>query len=170
MAGIKFLDLRAQYLSIKPEIDAAIEALLTDCAFVGGPHIARFETNFARFQQAAHCVGVGNGTDSLEIAFEALELPAGSEVIVPANSFIASSESVTRSGLRVVFADVDPATCNLDLADVERRITSRTSAIMAVHLYGQPCDLAPLVALARKHALKVIEDCAQAHGAEYRGR
>ena len=100
MAAIKFLDLRAQYLGIKPQIDAAIETVLTDCAFVGGPHVARFEANFAKFQQAAYCVAVGNGTDSLEIALEALKLPAGGEVIVPANSFIASSEAVTRAGLR----------------------------------------------------------------------
>jgi dTDP-4-amino-4,6-dideoxygalactose transaminase len=170
MASVKFLDLRAQYLSIKPQIDAAIETVLTDCAFVGGPHLNRFEANFAKFQQAAFCVAVGNGTDSLEIALEALRIPAGSEVIVPANSFIASSEAVTRAGLRVVFADIDPDTCNLDLADVERRVTARTAAIMAVHLYGQPCDLGPLVALARKRNLRVIEDCAQAHGAEYQGK
>ncbi|MEO8064318.1 MAG: DegT/DnrJ/EryC1/StrS family aminotransferase [Pseudomonadota bacterium] len=170
MAAVKFLDLRAQYLGIKREIDAAIETVLSDCAFVGGPHLARFEANFAKFQQAAYCVAVGNGTDSLEIALEALKLPAGGEVIVPANSFIASSEAVTRSGLRVVFADIDAATCNLDLADVERRITPRTAAIMAVHLYGQPCDIVPLVALARRRNLRVIEDCAQAHGAEYQGK
>jgi dTDP-4-amino-4,6-dideoxygalactose transaminase len=170
MALVKFLDLRAQYLSIKPQIDAAIEAVLKDCAFVGGPYTARFEANFAKFQQAEHCVGVGNGTDSLEIALESLDLLPGTEVIVPANSFIASPEAVTRSGLRVVFADVDAATFNLDLADVERRIGPRTSAIMAVHLYGQPCDMGPLLALARKYKLRVIEDCAQAHGAEYQGR
>jgi dTDP-4-amino-4,6-dideoxygalactose transaminase len=170
MAVVKFLDLYAQYQTMKPQMDAAIESVIRDSAFVGGAHLARFEARFAEFQQAAHCVGVGNGTDSIEIALEALALPRGSEVIVPANSFIASSEAVTRAGHRVVFADVDEGTYNLDVADVERRITPRTSAIMAVHLYGQPCDMDTLGALARKHNLRIVEDAAQAHGAEYRGR
>jgi dTDP-4-amino-4,6-dideoxygalactose transaminase len=167
---IKFLDLHAQYLTIKADIDAAIEGVIRETAFVGGARITRFEERFAAYQQTAHCVGVANGTDAIEIALEALELPRGAEVIVPANSFIASSESVTRSGLRVVFADVDPATYTLDPADVERRLTPKTRAIMAVHLYGHPCDMDALGALARKHDLRIVEDSAQAHGAEYRGR
>lgn len=167
---VKFLDLHAQYLTIKADIDAAIAGVIRETAFVGGARITRFEERFAAYQQAAHCVGVANGTDAIEIALEALDLPRGAEVIVPANSFIASSESVTRSGLRVVFADVDPATLTLDVADVERRITPRTKAIMAVHLYGHPCDMDGLGALAKKHGLRIIEDSAQAHGAEYRGR
>jgi dTDP-4-amino-4,6-dideoxygalactose transaminase len=167
---IKFLDLHAQYLGIKPEIDAAIAEVIGDTAFIGGAPVKAFEEQFACFQQAGHCVGVANGTDAIEIALEALALPAGSGVIVPANSFIASSEAVTRSGLRVVFADVDPASYTLDPADVERRITGETRAIVAVHLYGHPCDMDGLGAIARRHGLRIIEDCAQAHGAEYRGR
>ena len=167
---IKFLDLRTQYLGIREEIDAAIETVILQSAFVGGPALAQFEQDFAAYQQAAHCVGVGNGTDAIEIGMEALALPPGSEVIVPANSFIASSEAVTRSGHRVVFADVDATTLTLDLADVERRIGPRTAAIIAVHLYGHPCDMDSLLALADIRRLKVVEDCAQAHGAEYRGR
>jgi dTDP-4-amino-4,6-dideoxygalactose transaminase len=167
---IKFLDLHAQYLTIKPEIDAAIAEVIREAAFIGGVRNTRFEGRFAAYQQAAHCVGVANGTDAIEIGLEALDLPQGAEVIVPANSFIASSESVTRSGLLVVFADVDAATCTLDPADVERRITPKTKAIMAVHLYGHPCDMDALGELARKHGLRIIEDCAQAHGAEFRGR
>lgn len=167
---IKFLDLHAQYLTLKDAIDTAVAGVIRDSAYVGGPRITRFEERFAAFQQAAHCVAMANGTDAIEIALEALALPPQSEVIVPANSFIASSEAVTRSGFRVVFADVDAATSTLDVADVAKRITSRTKAIMAVHLYGHPCDLDGLGALAKHHGLRIIEDCAQAHGAEFRGR
>ena len=167
---IKFLDLHAQYLTIKDDIDAAIAGVIRDSAYIGGPRITRFEERFAAFQQAAHCVAMANGTDAIEIALESLTLPPGSEVIVPANSFIASSEAVTRSGHRVVFADIDAGNCTLDPADVARRITPRTRAIMAVHLYGHPCDMSSLGMLARQHGLRIIEDCAQAHGAEFGGR
>ena len=167
---IKFLDLYSQYLSIRSEIDGAIESTIRDSAYIGGTALADFEREFADYQQARHCVGVGNGTDAIEIALEALKLPTGAEVIVPANSFIASSEAVTRAGYRVVFADVDADTFTLDLRDARRRIGPRTAAVMAVHLYGCPCDMKGLIAMAREHRLKVLEDCAQAHGAEYEGR
>lgn len=167
---IKFLDLHRQYLNIKGEIDAAIESVIRDSAFIGGSVVAQFEKCFATYQQADYCVGVGNGTDGLEIAIEALALPPGSEVIVPANSFIASAEAITRAGHRVVFADIDPASYTLSVADVERRLSKRSAAIMAVHLYGHPCDMDGLVMLAQKYGLRIIEDCAQAHGAEYKGR
>ncbi len=166
---IKFLDLYAQYRSIQPEIDAAIADVISRSAYIGGPDVAGFEKAFATYQQVSHCIGVANGTDAIEIAREALDLPAGSEVIVPANSFIASSEAVTRTGLRVMFADVDPVTYTLDVADVRRRLTSNTSAIMAVHLYGHPCRMDELREIADEAGLKIIEDCAQAHGAEYCG-
>lgn len=167
---IKFLDLHKQYLEIKTEIDAAIANVIASAAFINGSFVSNFEKEFAHYLGAAHCVGVGNGTDALEIAFEALGLPPGSEVIVPANSFIASSEAVTRSGLRVVFCACDPRTYTLDLADVRARISASTSAIVAVHLYGHPCDMDPLRDLAAEFDLRIIEDCAQAHGAEYRQR
>lgn len=167
---IKFLDLHRQYLTMKEEMNAVIADIIARSAFIGGPEIGRFELAFAEYQQVEHCIGVGNGTDAIEIALEALALPAGSEVIVPANSFIASSEAVTRSGLKVVFADVDPMTYTLDVQDIERRLTPNTSAIIAVHLYGHPCDMRGLQDLARKHGLRIIEDCAQAHGAELDGR
>lgn len=167
---IKFLDLHQQYLSLKDDMDAAIAGVIARTAFIGGPDVKAFETAFAAYQQVAHCVGVANGTDAIEIALEALSLPPGSEVIVPANSFIASSEAVTRSGLKVVFADVSPESYTLDLQDVAARIGPNTSAIMAVHLYGHPCDMSGLAGLAADHGLKIIEDCAQAHGAEYEGR
>lgn len=167
---IKFLDLHKQYLSFKDEMDGAIAGVIARTAFIGGPDVSGFETAFAEYQEVAHCVGVANGTDAIEIALEALDLPPGSEVIVPANSFIASSEAVTRSGLKVVFADVSPSTYTLDVDDVAARIGPKTSAIMAVHLYGHPCDMSALGRLASDHGLRIIEDCAQAHGADYDGR
>ncbi|HEV7346644.1 MAG TPA: DegT/DnrJ/EryC1/StrS family aminotransferase [Devosia sp.] len=162
---IKFLDLHAQYLSIKPEIDAAIASVIENSAFIGGPAVRDFETSFGAWVGSPHCIGVGNGTDALEIAIEALALPAGSEVILPANSFISTSEAVGRSSLNVVFADVDPDTYVLDPDSVRQHITANTRAIVPVHLYGHPCDMPAIMAIAQQHGLKVIEDCAQAHGA-----
>ena len=167
---IKFLDLHRQYQEIRGEVDTAIANVIAEAAFISGPYARSFEQEFARYLGAAHCVGVGNGTDALEIAFEALDLPAGSEVIVPANSFIASSEAVTRSGLRVVFCACDRRNYTLDLADVRARITPATSAIVAVHLYGHPADMDPINEIAKKHGLFVLEDCAQAHGSAVAGR
>jgi dTDP-4-amino-4,6-dideoxygalactose transaminase len=167
--NVKFLELYAQYTSIREEIDAAIASVIYESAFIGGKFTTEFEDSFASYLKADWCVGVGNGTDALEIALEALQLPDGSEVIVPANSFIASSEAVTRSGGRVVFCDCDPATYTVSVKDVERRITPRTKAIIAVHLYGQPCAMDELMSIAQRHDLRVIEDCAQAHGAAIHG-
>lgn len=167
---VKFLDLGSQYRSIRSDIDAAVARTIEASSFIGGPDLRAFEAAFAAFQQSANCIGVGNGTDAIEIAIEALDLPPGSEIIVPANSFIASSEAVTRSGHRVVFCEHDPRTYTIDPADVARRITPQTAAVIAVHLYGQPCDMDALRALADQHGLRIIEDGAQAHGAEYRGR
>jgi len=166
---IRFLDLVSQYNSIKPEIDAAIADTIAKSAFIGGDALKAFEAAFARFQSAEHCIGVGNGTDSLEIILEALDLPAGSEVIVPANSFISSSEAVTRNGLRVVFADVDPVTYTMTVDTIAPHVTDRTAAIMIVHLYGYPAPMKEIMAFARERGLKVVEDCAQAHGAESDG-
>ena len=168
--SIPFLDLQRQYSDIKQEIDEAIQAVVSKSAFIGGPAVESFEAAFAAYCQAKHCVGVANGTDALFIAMKALGLKAGDEVIVPANSFIASSEAVTQTGARVVFADVDPQTYNIKVSEIEKHITSRTRAVIAVHLYGQPADMDPILALARKHELFVIEDAAQAHGALYKGR
>lgn len=167
---IKFLDLHAQYLSIRPEVDAAIAAVIAETAFVGGRFIKDFEAKFAAYCDVKHCVGVANGTDALELAIEALQLPPGSEVIVPGNSFIASSEAVTRCGHRVVFADADEGSYTLTAEAARAKLTDKTAALLPVHLYGHPCDMDPLMALARERGLKVIEDCAQAHGALYKGR
>jgi dTDP-4-amino-4,6-dideoxygalactose transaminase len=167
---IKFLDLYGQYQKIAGEMDAAIQRVIKNSSYIGGEDVKAFEAEFGAYQSAKHCIAVGNGTDAIEIILEAMAFPPGSEVIVPANSFIASSEAVTREGYRVIFADADPATYTLDVADVERRITAKTRAIIAVHLYGQPADMSGLLALCEKHGLKLIEDCAQAHGAEFDGR
>lgn len=166
---VKFLDLAAQYQSIKNEMDTAIQAVIENSAFVGGEYVAKFEQEFSDYVGADYCVGVANGTDGLEIAIEALKMPQGSEIIVPANSFIASSEAVTRQGHKVVFCDCEPDSYIHSLEDLKKRITPKTKAIIAVHLYGHPCDMDALRELAKAHNLYIIEDCAQAHGAEYKG-
>jgi dTDP-4-amino-4,6-dideoxygalactose transaminase len=167
---IKFLDLGKQYQSIKAEIDTAMAEVIADTAFVGGKYVKRFEMEFAHFQNAEHCVAVGNGTDALEIAIESLELPPGSEVAVPANSFIASSEAVSRAGHKVLFVDCDPDNYTLSLTDLKAKLTPQTKAIMPVHLYGHACDMDAIMDIARESGLRVIEDCAQAHGCEYKNR
>ena len=167
---VKFLDLKSQYYSIKSEIDKAIQNVIENSAFIGGEHVAQFEDSFSNYVGTDYCIGVGNGTDALEIAIEALDMPIGSEIIVPANSFIASSEAVTRSGHRVVFVDIDSESYVISIEDLKKRITSKTKAIMAVHLYGHPCDMDELAKIAKEYNLCIIEDCAQAHGAEYKGK
>lgn len=167
---VKFLDLKSQYQSIKPEIDKAIQNVIENSAFIGGEHVAQFEDSFSNYVGTDYCIGVGNGTDALEIAIEALDMPIGSEIIVPANSFIASSEAVTRSGHRVVFVDIDSESYVISIEDLKKRITPKTKAIMAVHLYGHPCDMDELAKIAKEYNLYIIEDCAQAHGAEYKGK
>lgn len=167
---IRFLDLSAQYESIKQEIDAAISEVIFNSAFIGGEYVRKFEQEFADYCNVQHCIGVGNGTDALEIAIESLNLPQGSEIIVPANSFVSSSEAVTRQGHKVVFADCDPESYVISISDFIKRITSKTKAVIAVHLYGHPCDMDSLKRIACEHGLFVIEDCAQSHGAEYKGK
>ena len=167
---VKFLDLAKQYDEIESEINTAIIEVIKNSAFIGGRYIEKFESEFANYQQAKYCIGVGNGTDALEIAIDALDLPEGSEIIVPANSFIASSEAVSRAGHRVVFCDCNPDDYTLSITSVESLITPSTAAVIAVHLYGHPCNMDPLLDLAKKFGLYVIEDCAQAHGAEYKGK
>lgn len=167
---VKFLDLKDQYISIKDEIDSVIKNVIDDSAFIGGKYLSKFEEEFAEYQDAKHCIGVANGTDGLEIALEALNLPQNCEVIVPANSFISTAEAVTRVGHKVVFCDCDEDNYTISIPSLKSKITKNTKAIMAVHLYGHPCDMDKILAIAHKYNLKVIEDCAQAHGAEYRGK
>ena len=162
-------DLTRQYLSIKREIDQVVSEVLSTAAFVGGPRLQAFEMAFAEACAVNHCIGVGNGTDALFLALKGLGIGAGDEVITAANSFIATSEAITMAGARVVFADVDPISYTIDPADVSGKITARTKAIIAVHLYGQPADMDPILDLAQAD-LKMIEDAAQAHGGSYKGR
>jgi dTDP-4-amino-4,6-dideoxygalactose transaminase len=168
--NIPFVDLKTQYLSIKEEIKGAINTVLENTAFIKGKAVKDFEIAFAKTIGVEHCIGVGNGTDALIIALKTLGLGAGDEVIVPANSFIATSEAVTAAGAKVVFVDNHPETYNIDVSKIEAAITSRTKAIIAVHLYGQPADMDGVTAMARKHNLYVIEDSAQGHLAEYKSK
>lgn len=167
---VKFLDLAAQYQTIKQDIDTAIHDVIAKSAFIGGEYVSKFEQDFATYCNVAHCIGMANGTDAIEIAIEALNLPQGSEIIVPANSFISSSEAVTRQGHKVVFADCDTQSYVISIEDTKKRITPKTKAIIAVHLYGHPCDMDALQELAKQHGLYILEDCAQSHGAEYKGK
>lgn len=167
---IKFLDLKFQYDTIKHDIDNAIKDTIDTSSFIGGEKLKMFENNFAHLQSSKYCVGVANGTDALEIAIEALGLPKNSEIIVPANSFIASSEAVTRAGHVVVFCDCDPKNYTISIASLKSVITPKTKAIIAVHLYGHPCNMDELLKVSNIYDLKIIEDCAQAHIAEYKGK
>ncbi|HUK56427.1 MAG TPA: DegT/DnrJ/EryC1/StrS family aminotransferase [Nitrospiria bacterium] len=166
---IPLADLKTQYFSIKPEIDAAIQSVISDSAFILGKHVNLFEEAFARFCDARYCVGVGNGTDALMLALLACGIGPGDEVITVSHTFIATAEAVTRTGAKVVFVDIDDNYC-MDSALIEKAITDRTKAIIPVHLYGRPADLDPILEIARRRNLKVIEDAAQAHGATYKGR
>lgn len=167
---INFLNLKSQYESIRVKIDEAIANVINESAFIGGKYVEQFEKEFATYQESKYCVGVGNGTDAIEIAIEALDLPKNSEIIVPANSFIASSEAVTRSGHKVVFCDCDKLNYTISIPSLKSKITPNTKAIVAVHLYGHPCDMDKILKISKEYKLKVIEDCAQAHGAEYKGK
>lgn len=167
---IKFLDLKKQYKSIEKEINNAINNVINDTAFIGGKYVEKFEQEFSAFHQAKYCIGVGNGTDAIEIALEALNLPRNSEIIVPANSFISTSEAVTRSGYKVIFCDCNKDNYTISLPSLKSKISKNTSAIIAVHLYGHPCDMDQILELKKKYDLKIIEDCAQSHGAEYKGK
>jgi len=164
---VNFVDLRAQYLSIKPEMDAAIAGILESCAFVNS---RSFEKDFATYLGVKNVVGVGNGTDALCMAVHCLGIGPGDEVICPANTFIATAEGIGWAGATPVFVDCDPVTYNLDPTKIEAAITPRTRAITAVHLYGQPADMDPIMVIAKEHGLLVIEDCAQSHAATYKGR
>jgi dTDP-4-amino-4,6-dideoxygalactose transaminase len=167
---IPLVDLKAQYATIKPEVDAAIQAVVDSAAFINGPQVRAFEEAFAAFCGARHAVGVQSGTAALHLALMACDVGPGDEVIVPSMTFIATAEMIGRLGARPVFVDVDPRTCNLDPGALEKAVTPRTRAVIPVHLYGQPAEMDAILAIARRNGLRVIEDAAQAHGAEYRGR
>ena len=168
--NIPFVDLKSQYESIKDEINGAISTVISQTAFVGGSHLKSFEEAFAKYCNVKHCIGVGNGTDAIFIALKTLGIGKGDEVITAANSFIATSEAITMTGAKVVFVDINPKTYNIDTKRIEEKVTRKTRAIIPVHLYGQPADMEPILDIAQKHNLKIIEDAAQAHGAVYKDR
>ena len=166
---VPFLNLKNQIQQL-PNIHNQLKSLIESCAFVGGPIVEEFEKNFAKFVHRDFCIGVGNGTDALEIALQALELPRGSEIIVPANTFVASAEAIINSGLIPRFVDCSSDYLNLDPDAVEQAINSKTSAVMIVHLYGQSAPMNEIKNLCKTKNLTIIEDCAQAHGAKYDGK
>ena len=170
MTQVPFVDLQAQHATIAAEVQAAIRDVLERADFILGEEVGRFEEEFARYIGTRHAVGVGSGLAALELALRAYGIGPGDEVITAANTFIATVLAIIAVGAQPVLVDADPATYNLDPAALGAAITPRTRAIIPVHLYGQPADLEPILALARRHHLVVIEDAAQAHGATYDGR
>ena len=167
---VPFVDLKAQYQTIKPEIDAAIARVFENSNFILGPEVSTFEKAFAEYVGAAFCVGVNSGTAALQLTLMACGIGEGDEVIVPSFTFFATAETVSVLGAKPVFVDIDPVSYTIAAPAIEEAITPRTRAIIPVHLYGQAADLDPIRALAEQHNLHVIEDAAQAHGAEYKGR
>jgi len=166
---IPFVDLKAQYHSIKTEIDAALARVLESNQFVLGREVAAFEEAFAPYCQTKFAIGVNSGTSALHLALLAAGIGPGDEVITVPFTFVATVAAIVYTGARPVFVDIDPLSFNINVLQIEAAITSKTKAILPVHLYGQMADMAPLLEIARKHDLLVIEDAAQAHGAEYKG-
>ncbi len=166
--NIPLLDLKAQYKSIKPEIQKAINKVLDSNQFILGENVKKFEQEFAKFIRVKYAIGVGNGTDALYLALRACGISKNDEVILPVNTFIATAEAITLNRAKPVFVDIDTKTYNIDLQKMEKAITKKTKAIIPVHLYGQPADMSPILKIAKKHKLWIIEDCAQAHGAKYK--
>jgi dTDP-4-amino-4,6-dideoxygalactose transaminase len=167
---VPLIDLKAQYETIRKEIDLAIKSVILDSAFVGGKYLKKFEREFARFCRTKYCIGVGNGTDALYIALRSLGIGKGDEVITVANSFIATSEAITMTGAKVVFVDCDSETYTIDVEKVKSVIGPHTKAIIPVHLYGHPADMIALKKLAQEKGLYLIEDACQAHGAKINGK
>ncbi|MGY3549387.1 MULTISPECIES: DegT/DnrJ/EryC1/StrS family aminotransferase [unclassified Bradyrhizobium] len=167
---VPYADLGLQYQSIKDEIDGAIAAVIRDSAFIRGPYVDAFEREFAAAASVKHCVSCANGTDALYLAMAALKVKPGDEVITTAHSWISTSAMVTHAGAQVVFCDTERDTFTIDPAAIEAAITPRTVGIIPVHLYGQPADMDAIMAIAKRYGLWVIEDCAQAHLARYKGQ
>ena len=167
---IPFLDLAAAYRELAPEIDGAVTRVLASGWYIGGPEVAAFEEEWARYSEAGYCIGTGNGLDALVLALRACGVGPGDGVIVPSNTFIATWLAVTAVGATIQPVEPDPATHNIDVDRIAAAITPATRVIIPVHLYGQPADIDPILEIAKTHGLRVIEDAAQAHGARYKGR
>ncbi len=164
---IPFVDLKAQYSSIQKEIDAAVSAVITETAFVRGKYVSAFEEEYCNAYGVDHCISCANGTDALYIALKALDIGPGDEVITTALSWISTSETISQTGARVVFADIESDYFTIDPSSIEENITDKTKAIIPVHLYGQSADMGKIMSLAERYQLAIIEDCAQAHFAKY---
>src|SRR6266498_696238 len=167
--SVPFVNLKAQHDPLKESLQAAIQEVMDNNAFANGPFVARFEADFAAYCQAPFAVGVGSGTEALWLALLALGIGAGDEVITVPSTFVATAEAISFCGARPVFVDIDERTYTMDPELLERAITPRTKAIIPVHLFGQMADMDPILEIARKHGLPVVEDACQAHGAEYKG-
>jgi dTDP-4-amino-4,6-dideoxygalactose transaminase len=167
---VPFLDLKAHHAPLIEKFDRAIREVIESSAFAGGPFVEKFEEEFAAFCGSPHAIGVGNGTDALWLTLLALGIGEGDEVITVPNTFIATAEAINYCKARPVFVDVDQDTFTMNPAELEKSRTERTKAIIPVHLFGQPADMDPILEFARAYGLFVIEDAAQAHGAEYKGR
>ncbi|TRX50224.1 DegT/DnrJ/EryC1/StrS family aminotransferase [Fulvivirga sp. M361] len=166
---IPLVDLYAQYQLIKPEIDEAIESVIKKSSFIRGEYVQEFEKGFSELLGVKHCISCGNGTDALYIAMKMMGIGPGDEIITTSHSWIATSETISQTGAKVVFVDTERDTFTIDVNQIEPKINSRTKAIIPVHLYGHPAEMEPIMEIAKKYGLKVIEDCAQAHLAEYMG-
>lgn len=167
---VPLLDLKAQYATLRDEIRPAVDRVLESQACINGPEVAQLEKEIAAYSSAKHCIGVSSGTDALVLCLMALDVGAGDEVVTTPYTFFATAGSIARLGAKPVFVDIDPATFNIDPSKIEAAITPKTKAIMPVHLYGQCAEMDPILAIARKHNLPVIEDAAQAIGSEYKGK
>ena len=167
---IPFVDLKAQYNSIKKEIDVGIQNVINDTAFINGKYVQKFEEEYAAAYGIKNVIGCANGTDAIYIALKALGIGPGDEVITTALSWISTSETITQTGARVVFVDIDPDYYTIDTTKIEEKITERTKAIIPVHLYGHPANMSDIMNIANKYNLKVIEDTAQAHFAQWHGQ
>lgn len=168
--SVPFLDLKRQHQAIKVELESAVNRIIDNCDFIGGSAVGSFERAFASFCGVSHCVGLGNGTDAIQIALRACGVGPGDEVITAANTFIATSEAISAVGAKCVFVDCTDETYLIDIESLERAITPRTKAVIPVHLYGQLVDMAPILELASAHGIRIIEDAAQAHGAKIDGK
>jgi dTDP-4-amino-4,6-dideoxygalactose transaminase len=167
---IPFVDLKAQYNSIKDEIDEAIQKVLNTTSFIMGEELIKFEEEFAPFCNTKYAIGVANGSDALVLALRACGIGKGDEVITVPHTFISTTEAITHVGGKIIFVDINPKTYTIDVSKIEEKITEKTKAIIPVHLYGLPVDMDPIIRLSEKYNLKIIEDAAQAHGAEYKGK
>lgn len=168
--NVQFVDLHRQYLSLKEEMDNAIFGVIERTSFIGGPEVKAFEEAFAAYVGVEHCAGCANGTDAIEILLQAMGIGHGDEVIVPAHSWISTAEAVSTVGAKPVFIDTIPLRYTIDPKKIEAAISDKTRAIIPVHLCGLPAEMDEIMAIAQKHGLKVLEDCAQAHGAVYKGK